>query len=111
MEAKMFEIRDSATFIAALAVDMNSSDGVEGYLLSRAGYANDNHPIIMLTRADGGGLAHYDPHGWGGRTWPVAHDYIEKHWHQLESGDVVDVEFILGESAEKKSPERFSYPP
>ncbi len=35
----------------------------------------------------------------------VAHDWIIKHYWHLDSGDVVDVEFILGESTWPKLPE------
>ena len=40
----------------------------------------------------------------------VAHNYIATHWHDLVDGDVVDVEFILGETAEKKISERATCP-
>jgi hypothetical protein len=32
----------------------------------------------------------------------AAHQWIEGHFHKLESGAVVDVEFILGETTEPK---------
>jgi len=37
----------------------------------------------------------------------VAHAYIEKNFHNLNSGDVIDVEFILGETDKPKTSERF----
>ena len=40
------------------------------------------------------------------RTKPVAHQFIEKNWSTLKDGDVVDVQFILGETAEPKRSER-----
>ena len=40
------------------------------------------------------------------RTRPHAHAYIEQHWHELRDGDVIDIEFILGETAEPKLSER-----
>jgi hypothetical protein len=32
----------------------------------------------------------------------VAHDYIRNNWPTLKDGDVIDVEFILGETNERK---------
>jgi hypothetical protein len=36
-----------------------------------------------------------------------AHRYIEENWNALSDGDVIDVEFILGETKEKKISERY----
>jgi hypothetical protein len=44
------------------------------------------------------------------RTFGVAHNYIIKHWHDLHDGDVVDVEWILGETKQKKISERVTEP-
>lgn len=110
MKAKALEIRDDGTFIPALAVDMNPDDDAQHYLLRRCGYTCDGRPNIVLTRLDGDGKATNDPYEWSGRTWPVAHEYIIEHWHELSDGDVVDVSFILGESAAPKVSERHTVP-
>ena len=39
-----------------------------------------------------------------------AHAYIAGHFEELESGAVIDVEFILGETAEAKKSERLIEP-
>jgi hypothetical protein len=111
MKSKVLEIRDVGTFIPMLAIDINPDDdddyGKQWYLMRRCGYACDGDPNIVLTCLDaGGGPAWNDPYAWGGRTYPVAHDYIIKHWIDLVDGDVIDVEFILGESTTKKISER-----
>lgn len=48
-----------------------------------------------------------DPYDWNLRTKQVAHAWIETNWEIIADGDVVDVEFILGESTTKKTSERF----
>ena len=118
MRVKALEIRDKATFIPALAVDMNPSHEAgdamnQRYLLRRCGYPCDGHPNIILTRLDGNatqgnGEATNDPYARSGRTWPVAHNWIIDNWDALDDGDVVDVEFILGESKTPKLSEKFS---
>lgn len=112
MEIKILEMRDNATFIPVLCVDMNPDyndhfilyDKLR-YLLRRCGYACNGAPIIGMTplRADGSPFT-VDPYQWPGpaRTYRVAHEYIIKHWSDLKNGDVVDVEFILGETATPK---------
>jgi len=40
------------------------------------------------------------------RTMLEAHRHVAAHWNELQSGDVVDVEFILGETAAPKVSER-----
>ena len=115
MIVKAIEIRDRGTFIPALAVKMVPARDVyehepERYLLRRAGYGFVN-PCVVLCRMDANGgprNASYDPYGWGveDRTFQVAHLYITDHFDELESGAVVDVEFILKETTEPKKSER-----
>lgn len=122
MKVKVLELRDVGTFVPVLCVDMNPDMVREGphsdqghapnesqrYLLRRVGYPCDGKANIALTRLDaGGGSCWNDPYGWTGRTFPVAHKWIIEHWSELSDGDVVDVEFILGERTTPKISERF----
>lgn len=118
MKAKALELRDEGTFIPILAVDMNARwfDArdiqtifePQKYLLRRCGYPCDGRPNILMTRLDGTGQATNDPYAWKGgcRTFPVAHQWIIEHWNELKDGDVVDVQFILGETAAPQQSER-----
>ena len=108
METKVLEIRDEGTFIPALAVDINPDSAAQRYLMRRVGYPCDGRPNIVLTRLSGDGTATNDPYSWGGRTFPVAHNYIIERWATLKDGDVVDVSFILGETDKPKVSERES---
>jgi hypothetical protein len=36
-----------------------------------------------------------------------AHKYIAKNWGSLNNGDVIDIEYILGETTSPKVTERF----
>ena len=101
METKMLEIRDRATCIPAMAVLMESDVTEERKLLRRAGYgANTNLVMLIYPSID---KATYDPYNWGdSRTLGIAHQEITDKWDTLKSGDIIDVEFILGETREKK---------
>lgn len=116
MQTKALEVRDRMTFIPVLAIDMNpkipDADGgweEQRWLLRRAGYSCNGEPMIMLVPLEGPrGSCSYDPYDWtGSRTLHVAHLHILKNWANMKDGDVVDVEFILGEKPEKKVSERF----
>jgi hypothetical protein len=49
----------------------------------------------------------YDPYDWvGDRTKPHAHQFIMEHWQELRDGDVIDVQFILGETDSPKVSEQ-----
>ena len=122
MIIKIFEVRDSGTFIPVLAIkavpERNSFGNyveAERYLLRRAGYGFEQ-PSIILIRAECSGLdnnATYDAYAWpanGTRTLHVAHLYIEKNFDSLRSGDVIDVEYELGETKVKKVSERIEHP-
>jgi hypothetical protein len=105
LETKFFEIRDRGTSIPAIGIKMISPHKKENYLLKRSGYSRD-HVCILLTMIETCRCA-YDPYDWvdGSRTMTVAHDYIEKKFDEIETGAVVDVQFILGETKEPKKTE------
>jgi hypothetical protein len=107
MIGKALEIRDRGTFIPVVAVRLQAKGEGDGYLLRRAGLGEPgSHGIALVNLQSGEG--HIDPHHWGNqtRTMPVAHEHIDAHWDELVGGDVVDVEFILGQSAAPKPSER-----
>jgi len=102
MNAKFIEIRDSATFIPALAIAVT---GFDDYLAGRAGFGPE--PTVILIHLQTMKSA-CDPYDWGGaRTMPNAHAFIQEHWRNLASGDVVDVQYILGETKVPKISERY----
>jgi len=106
--AKTFEIRDAATFFGALAVKLEPSNEADRYLLARSGYGTEREEqtnYVLFMRLDVMGPCHYDPTGWPSspRTMRTAHQYVDDHFDELQSGDVIDVEFILGET---KTPKR-----
>jgi hypothetical protein len=88
---------------------MNPENDFQRWGLRRYGFPCDGRPNIMLTHANGGKKANNDPYGWTDRTYANAHNYITENWTALKDGDVVDVEFILGETTESKISERFDY--
>lgn len=105
IECKTFELRDVGTFIPAVGIRIAPREwaGVSDvYLARRAGYGE---PLILLVALNGG-RSHYDPYDWESRTWQAAHLYIAEHWTEIESGSVIDVQFILGESDAPKLSER-----
>lgn len=114
MEVKCLEIRDANTFIPVICIRPVPDNEAQRYLLRRDGYRGDaSEPCIILIDAQCRGVA-YDPYDWpgkkGSRTHCAAHVYIEQHWWTLSDGDVVDVQYILGESSTKKVSERESWP-
>lgn len=111
MEVKIFELRDRATFIPIAAVKIPAHTTIdrndaENYLLWNAGWSIDH--IVMFNVED---PAKYqsDPSDWNDRTYETAHMYICKHFDELENGQVVDVEFILGEVTEPKQSQRLRH--
>ena len=102
MQVKLFEIRDRATFIPVFAISTRPANDAQHYLLRRDGWTDTG--VIVGKLSDGSGQA--DPWGWGCRRMTVAHDWIEQNFDKLEDGAVIDIEFILGETAEPKRSER-----
>lgn len=122
IECKLFELRDRGTFIPIFAFrnkvisDMDGTtaqESAEDWLLRRAGFGSHSQHLVTVGHLCYVNECHWDHIEWPNpRTWGVAHKHIEEHWSELKSGDVIDVEFILGETKEKKTSERLDpYPP
>lgn len=113
MNVKMLEIRDAATFIPVMAVEidrdiMHQADQGQ-YLLARAGFGK-NCRYILYTPLVGSQpyKTTYDQYSHEpSRTHLVAHEYIIREWDNIETGDVIDVEYILGLRDEPKTSERW----
>lgn len=105
METKLLEIRDSGTFIPAMAIRVSAEDG---YLVRRAGFGSPLVILIHLETME----SEYAPHDWKGmaRTMPAAHQWLEKHWDEAAADSVIDVQFILGETELPKHSERLDEP-
>jgi len=109
MHKKVLEIRDSGTHIDAIAIKLDAASVEEDYAFTRNGF-DPSHPSILLVRLTSPVMLQVDPYRWStpGRTMQVAHDYICNHFDELHAGDVVDVQFILGETEKSKVSERLS---
>jgi hypothetical protein len=102
--AKLFEIRDRGTFIVALAVQLEPTTVIENRLLWKLGFGSDaeqQKTYVMLTRLEGG-KSHHDPYDWNDRTFQVAHQHIAEYFDALQTGAVIDVEYLLGETTAPK---------
>lgn len=112
METKLFEVRDRMTFLPVIAVKLEPGNPADRYLLAMAGFglrAEKQAKYILLGNLRMGKLE-CSPSDHAGhpqvRTLPRAHRYIQDHWDELESGQVVDVEFIAGETTVAKLSQR-----
>lgn len=109
MENKLFEVRDRATCIPMLAIHIDGEvEDQEDWLLRRAGYGKkeERNYVYLVHLQTGEG--NYDAFKWNdSRTIREAHLYINKYWSELKSGEVLDIEYILGESKQKKTSDRY----
>jgi hypothetical protein len=124
MKSICLEIRDSMTFIPVMATSTDAFNEerdcfgslvlpstreriiAQSYLLRRSGYPSDGS-VVIVTDLNNPRRSSNDPYEWNDRTMQVSHKYIQENWSQLNNGDVIDVEFILGETTVKKVSERF----
>ncbi len=107
LDTKVLEVRDSATHIPVLAIRMLAKNDIQKYYIhDRSGYPLDGRCISVMKLNDMDGNC--DPYTWTNRTMATAHDYIYTHFDELSDGDVVDVEFILGEKPTRKVSERLT---
>lgn len=92
---KMFEIRDRATCIPVWAIRMLPDSQEEVFLMKQCGYGF-SYPCIMLISIEAPWHSARCSDEWRSspRTMPIAHKYIEDHFDELKSCEVIDVEFI-----------------
>lgn len=107
MEIKCLELRDVATFIPVICIRPVPENPEQHFLLRRDGYrGNNSETCIIMIDAQCRGVA-YDPYDWrDARTKRTAHAFIQEHWSGLKDGDVIDVQYILGETEKPKLSER-----
>lgn len=119
MTCKILEIRDRGTFIPMLAIKAEADhyfSEARRWLLAKAGYGitpDEQAEYVLLAQINGGnGKIACDPDDWGQnpRTYFVAHQWIIQHWSELKDGDVVCVEYILGERDTPKQSDRLYHP-
>lgn len=97
MACKYFEVRDRATYVPVVAVRLD-----DNHITRRAGHASLGSDAAVLVTSL---LSYqtYSSYGWDeGRTMRIAARHIGEFWDSLNDFDVIDVEFILGETSIKK---------
>lgn len=102
MKSKLIEIRDVCTCITAIAIKTDPDNSIEESFFRRGGWGSNS---VILVKCNGETIANYDPFEWrskGNRTMFEAHRYIEEHFDELKDFDIVDVQYILGETNEIK---------
>lgn len=107
-ETKFFEVRDSGTHIPIMATLLTKGESWWCYQMRRAGWGPETKQVFvvvnLLTME-----SQYDNQEWKSRrTMPNAHRFIEENWETLTSGDVIDVEYILGDTTVKKITEEIN---
>lgn len=106
----LFEVRDRGTCMKVLALKPSGFTEADNWLWGQAGYSSkpetQAHYVIAIDISDPPGIVQYDPYAWDNRTMRHAHAYIREHWDELQSGAVIDVQYIRGETTEPKPSDR-----
>lgn len=112
MKTKTFEVRDRGTFIPVLATQLDPDCEQSRWLLARSGFGKDaeaQRSCVLVTNLNEPRETDHDVYSWTDRrTMHTAHKYITTQFDVLQSGSVIDVEYLLGESGSPKTSEAFS---
>jgi hypothetical protein len=100
MKTKVFEVRDRVTMIPVLAIKLEAENIQQQKLLHHAGYSPRQPYYLMLHIVSF--KFQYDSHAWNDRTLGRAHHYIEQNFDKMVDGEVIDIEYILGETTQPK---------
>ena len=105
MKSKMFEVRDAGTCMTVIAIKTEGENEKERAHFRRGGWGENS---IILMKTNGEVVANYDAFEWrnrNNRTLFNAHRYIEENFDNLNNFDVIDVQYILGETESPKQSE------
>lgn len=114
MEVKVIEVRDRATFKPVIALKVAPENERERYLLARSGYGTESEEqnkyiILMNSRKPfNADYSFYDVTP--GSTMQVIWLYLIDHWDEVEPGQVLDAEYLRGESDNPKQSESVGFP-
>jgi hypothetical protein len=109
IEVKLFEVRDRGTLIPMLAMRVSALHSGKDWheqdcdelkvvkLIARAGFG-ESGSIAMLHLGEPKYGWRFNAYDWRDRTFHAAHLYVEQHWDELRSGDLIDVRVVLGEA-------------
>ena len=101
---KFFEIRDRGTCLPVMAIRLDSEtcSDKERWLLSQAGFGKtqESHReyIMLCDIASRKPHALYDPFNWKESFMVDVHLHLQDHFDDYQSGAVLDVSVIRGES-------------
>lgn len=102
MASKYFEVRDCGTLIPVIATQLDHHNPIVRRAGFNAGFGPSSQMHVIVTAL--ASLKTYHAQGYiEGRTMSVAAHHIAAKWNDLTCGQVVDVEFILGESNAPKT--------
>jgi len=118
-EVKLIEVRDDGTtmpcMVTALCANATMEEA-ERWLTRRGGWGEDQIGLYFAALCPEnneyavGVVGHPYIHTWSqaqhSRTLKVAWEWVQTHWDEVSSGDVVDVEFLLGERKTPKLSDR-----
>jgi len=118
MAQKIIEVRDAGTHVDVLAIRLEAQNEQERYILARSGYGGGNEDFANFTLMID---LNWPVSIWGSayecemdtrpsRTFYEAHRELTKNWDAYKSGDVLDVQFVIGETDHPKKSDRFYDP-
>lgn len=108
MLTKTFEIIDKAWSRPVIATKITPWCAADTRLLAQAGIGFNiegrSNIILVTVILDGEGCSRIDAQGWpySPRGLRIAHHYFDFHFDILESGELIDIEYLVGETKTKR---------
>lgn len=125
VETRFIEVRDEGTQMPCMVTAVNANTLIlddrddDAWLVQRAGWGGEQvglYFVELLVEPGCDSWAKASPYQYelhtvskgfdGSRTLRIAWTWVMQHWDEVESGDVIDVQYILGETDAPKAPGR-----
>lgn len=98
VEAKMLAVMDTCTRIPLIAFKVSPNTMKEGIMLERHGFTINPHQYTFFYDLNSGTCS-YDPYKMNDfHTLTPACRHIERNWDSVKSGDLIDVEYMRGDT-------------
>jgi len=96
---KFLEVRADGYFLSMLAVGayptIDKLNDREIWILNRAGRSAKHTQILLMDLVSG--ASSWEPGNWTDRETTITHVHLLSNWKSIKSGDVIDIQYILGE--------------
>lgn len=104
MEVKLFELRTQITSTTLFAFKLDSKNARDRGIIRHSGYKEDAYTVsdnLIMGSLEYPERTSYASYEFATYDFQYAFNYIKDNWNRLNSGSLIDVDYLIGNSPEQ----------